>query len=258
MIIRLLFIGDVVDEAGCAFLQKRLPRFKSENKIDVCIANGENAAKGNGATPTSCEMLFAAGVDLITLGNHTFKRPEIQDYLDSEEQVIRPYNFPDGAFGRGIGFVDKGGYRVGVVNLQGTAFSEPLGNPFEYADKALKKLDGCKCVVFDIHAEATGEKRALGFYLDGKASAVIGTHTHVQTADEQILPNGTAYITDVGMTGAVNSVLGVKPEAVIRKLKTNLPTRFEAADGAQMMCGCILTLDTSTGKVSEIVRTVLK
>lgn len=258
MKIRLLFIGDVVDTEGCKFLETRLAQFKRENRIDICVVNGENAAHGNGATPESCEMLFSSGADLITLGNHAFRRPEIADYLDSHEGVIRPFNFPEGAPGRGVAVVDKGRFRVAVINLQGTSFGEPLGNPFEYADRALEYTDGCKCTVVDFHAEATGEKRALGFYLNGRVSAVIGTHTHVQTADEQILDGGTAYITDVGMTGAVNSVLGVKPEAVIKKLKTNLPVRFEAAGGEQMMNACIVETDTATGKSESIERVALK
>ena len=258
MKIRLLFIGDVVDTVGCEFLKSRLSQFKRENRIDVCAVNGENAARGNGATPESCNMLFNAGADLITLGNHAFRRPEIADYLDSREDVIRPYNYPDGAPGSGAAVIDKGRFRLAVINLQGTSFGEPLGNPFEYADRALECAGGCKCTVVDFHAEATGEKRALGFYLNGRVSAVIGTHTHVQTADEQILDGGTAYITDVGMTGAVNSVLGVKPEAVIKKLKTNLPVKFEAAGGEQMMNACIVEIDSVTGKAESIERVALK
>lgn len=255
---RLLFIGDVVGAGGCEFLLKKLPQYKRNEKIDVCIANGENSAQGNGVTPQSCRMLFDAGVDFITLGNHTYKRPEIEEYLDGSVDVIRPYNYPKGAPGRGVGFIDKCSYRVAVINLQGTVYSEPLGNPFEYAVKALEETDGCKTVIVDFHAEATSEKRAMGFFLDGKVSAVIGTHTHVQTADEQILKNKTAYITDVGMTGPVDSVLGIEPALAIRKMKTNLPTRFKNAEGEYSMNGCIIIIDEKSGKADSIERVVLK
>lgn len=254
----LLFLGDVVGGGGCDFLLRKLPSFKRKNNIDVCIANGENSAIGNGVTPKSCEMIFDSGVDFITLGNHTFKRPEIADYLEGDVPVIRPYNYPAGVSGRGVGIIDKGRYRIAVINMLGTVFSEPLGNPFSEADKALAETDGCKTVIFDFHAEATAEKRALGFYLDGKVTAVVGTHTHVQTADEQLLPRGTAYITDVGMTGPVQSVLGVKPELAIRKFKTNLPVRFENAEGELSANGVILEIDEKTGKAISIERVSIR
>ena len=251
---RLLFLGDVVGVGGCEFLMKKLPDFRRRNNIDVCIANGENSAKGNGVTPKSCNMMLDSGVDLITLGNHTYKRVEIMDYLDRDVPVVRPYNYPDGAPGRGVGIIDKGRYRVAVINMLGTVFSEPLGNPFSAIDNAFKETDGCKTVIVDFHAEATAEKKAMGFYLDGKATAVFGTHTHVQTADEQLLPRGTAYITDVGMTGPVQSVLGIEPELTIRKFKSNLPVKFENAEGEYSMDGCIVDIDEKTGKAKSIER----
>ena len=251
---RLLFLGDVVGIGGCDFLMKKLPGFKRLNNIDVCIANGENSAKGNGVTPASCGMMFDSGVDMITLGNHTYKRPEIMEYLDSSVSVVRPFNYPDGAPGCGVGIIDKGRYRIAVINMLGTVYSEPLGNPFAAMDKALTQTDGCKMVIVDFHAEATAEKRAMGFYLDGKVTAVLGTHTHVQTADEQLLPKGTAYITDVGMTGPVQSVLGIEPELTIRKFKSNLPVRFENAGGEYSMDGCIIEIDEKTGKAVSIER----
>lgn len=251
---RLLFLGDVVGVGGCEFLMKKLPDFRRRNNIDVCIANGENSAKGNGVTPKSCNMMLDSGVDLITLGNHTYKRVEIMDYLDRDVPVVRPYNYPDGAPGRGVGIIDKGRYRVAVINMLGTVFSEPLGNPFSAIDNALKETDGCKTVIVDFHAEATAEKKAMGFYLDGKATAFFGTHTHVQTADEQLLPRGTAYITDVGMTGPVQSVLGIEPELTIRKFKSNLPVKFENAEGEYSMDGCIVDIDEKTGKAKSIER----
>ncbi len=251
---RLLFLGDVVGQGGCDFVMKRLPDFKRKNNIDVCIANGENSAQGNGVTAKSCEMLFSAGVDFITLGNHTFKRPEFLEYLDRNVPVIRPYNFPDEAPGKGVGIIDKGRYRIAVINMQGTVYSEPLGNPFAEMERALQEIDGCKTVIVDFHAEATAEKRAMGFFLDGRVTAVLGTHTHVQTADEQLLPEGTAYITDLGMVGPVQSVLGIKPELTIRKFKSNLPVRFENAVGEYSMCGCVLDIDEKSGKALSIER----
>ena len=255
---RLLFLGDVVGAGGCEFLLRKLPEFKRKNNIDVCIANGENSAKGNGVTPKSCEMMLDSGVDMITLGNHTYKRFEIMDYLDGNVPVIRPFNYPEGAPGNGVGIIDKGRYRVAVINMLGTVFSEPLGNPFAEMDKALKETDGCKTVIVDFHAEATAEKRAMGFYLDGKVTAVFGTHTHVQTADEQLLPKGTAYITDSGMTGPVQSVLGIEPELTIRKFKTNLPVRFENAVGEYCMDGVIVEIDAKSGKANSIERVNVK
>ena len=231
---------------------KKLPDFRRRNNIDVCIANGENSAKGNGVTPKSCNMMLDSGVDLITLGNHTYKRVEIMDYLDRDVPVVRPYNYPDGAPGRGVGIIDKGRYRVAVINMLGTVFSEPLGNPFSAIDNALKETDGCKTVIVDFHAEATAEKKALGYYLDGRVSAVFGTHTHVMTADATIMPKGTAYITDIGMTGPKQSVLGVKPEISIEWLRTGMPARFDTAEGECMMNGCVFEFDNKTGKAISI------
>lgn len=255
---RLLFLGDVVGEGGCNFLMKKLPVYKRNNNIDVCIANGENSAQGNGVTPKSVEMMLDSGVDLITLGNHTFRRIEIMDYLERDVPVVRPFNYPQGAPGKGVGIIDKGRYRIAVVNMLGTVYSEPLGNPFNEMDKALQETDGCKIVIVDFHAEATAEKRAMGFYLDGKVTAVLGTHTHVQTADEQLLPKGTAYITDVGMTGPVQSVLGIEPELTIQKFRSNLPVRFQNAGGEYSMNGCIIEIDEKTGKALSIERVDIK
>ncbi len=251
---RLLFLGDVVGQGGCDFLLKKLPAYKRSNNVDVCIANGENSAQGNGVTPKSIDMILDSGVDFITLGNHTFKRKEIEEFLDSTSCVVRPYNFPCGVAGKGVGIIDKGRYRIAVINMQGTVYSEPLGNPFNEMDNALKEIDGCKIVVVDFHAEATAEKRAMGFYLDGKVTAVLGTHTHVQTADEQLLPKGTAYITDVGMCGPVQSVLGIEPSLTIKKFKTNTPVKFENASGEYFINGVLLDIDEKTGKALSIER----
>ncbi len=251
---RLLFLGDVVGQGGCDFLMKKLPEYKRKNSIDICIANGENSAQGNGVSKNSVENMLDSGVDFITLGNHTFRRPEIMDFLDEDVPVIRPYNYPVGASGKGVGIIDKGRYRVAVINMLGTAYLEPLGNPFSEIDKALNETDGCKIILLDFHAEATAEKRAMGFYLDGRVTAVLGTHTHVQTADEQLLPKGTAYITDAGMCGPVQSVLGIEPDLTIRKFKTNLPVKFENAGGEYALNGVIIEIDEKSGKAISIER----
>lgn len=254
----ILFIGDVVSAVGVEKLTRTLPRFKKEHHVDVTVVNGENAAVGNGLLPATAEVLFAAGADCITGGNHTFRRRELYEYLDTSPFCLRPANYKDDAPGKGFCVVDKGFVRVGVVNLLGTVFMEPLGNPFDCIDRVLKDLrDEADFTVVDFHAEATAEKRALGFYLDGRAAAVVGTHTHVQTADEQILPHGTAYITDLGMTGPVQSVLGVTPALAIEKMRTNLPVRFQNPDGDCLMQGLLAEIDKKTGKALRVERVSL-
>ncbi|MBR3754301.1 MAG: TIGR00282 family metallophosphoesterase [Clostridia bacterium] len=249
----ILAIGDVVSTVGCEYLRKKLPSLKKMYGVDFCIVNGENSAAGNGITPQSADFLFDSGVDLITTGNHVFRRREIYDRLDTDPNIIRPANYYAGNPGKGFAVCDMGSVKIGVINLAGNAFMEGA-NPFTAADGVLKKLDECRIVLCDFHAEATGEKRALGFYLDGKVSAVFGTHTHVQTADEQILPNGTGYITDLGMVGTINSVLGVTPEAIITKLKTGMPTRFDNNEGECMLNACLFEIDKHSGKTTAVQR----
>ena len=241
-------IGDVVGEAGCGFLLGHLPAFKKLKGIDVCIANGENSAKGNGITQDSAKLLFSCGVDIITTGNHAFKRPESYETFDNTECLLRPANYGPGAPGKGYYIYEKGSMQLAVVNLMGTVFMENLENPFVCAEKVLKEISGVKNIIFDFHAEATAEKRAMGFFLDGKASAVFGTHTHVRTADAEILPEGTAYISDIGMTGVIDSVLGITPEIAIKKMKTMMPVRFDSASGKCKMEGCIFEICQKTGK----------
>ncbi len=250
-------VGDVVGSAGCAFLLKHLPSYKKLNGIDVCIVNGENSAQGNGITPASCEELFCAGADVVTTGNHAYTRREAAEYFDSNNPILRPANYHPDNPGRGFYVVDRGRYRVGVVNLMGTAFMEPLENPFHCIDRVLKELSDCTAVVVDFHAEATSEKKAMAYYLDGRVGALFGTHTHVQTADGQILPKGTAYITDLGMTGVESSVLGLSPEPVIRKFKYQMPVRFESAEGHCVVCGCLFELDDKTGRALSVERVVI-
>ncbi len=248
-------VGDVVSAIGTEKLIAALPRLKKEYAADVTVVNGENAAVGNGITRQAAEQIFAAGADCITGGNHTFRRREFYDYLDESEFCLRPENYGDAAPGHGICVVDKGHVRVGVVNLLGTVFMEPLENPFDCMDRALVRLqDEVHFTVVDFHAEATAEKRAMGFYLDGKVAAIVGTHTHVQTADAQILPNGTAYMTDLGMTGPVQSVLGVEPSLAIEKMRTHLPVRFQNPSGDCLLQGVCIDVDKANGKAVCIER----
>ena len=251
----ILAVGDVVGTNGCEFLRKTLPAFKKLKKIDVCIVNGENSAQGNGILPQSANHLLDSGADLITTGNHALRRFEIYDKFDEEDfPLIRPANFYRTAPGRGYYIIDKGFIQIAVINLIGTTYLDNNDNPFDCIDRILEETKHCKIRLLDFHAEATGEKRAMGFYLDGKISAMFGTHTHVLTADEQILPNGTGYITDIGMTGPVHSVLGVTPALAIEKIRTNLPVRFENPDGACKMEGCIFEIDNKTGKTVSVER----
>lgn len=253
----ILAIGDVVGTVGCEFLRAKLPALKKLKAIDLVIVNGENSADGNGITPASADYLFKSGADVITTGNHSFRRKESYSMYDENQYVIRPANFPVGTTpGKGITIVDMGRTQVAVINVMGTAFLEPLKCPFETLDQqiAQAKEQGAKIIIIDCHAEATGEKRALGYYVDGRASAFFGTHTHVQTADETILPQGTGYITDVGMTGPIHSVLGVKTDLIIKKFKEKLPVRFEIEKG-QCKMNCILfDIDDKTGKTNSVER----
>lgn len=249
----ILAVGDVVGVPGCEYLRRRLPTLKKLKGVDLCIVNGENSAAGNGITPQSAQFLLDSGVDFITTGNHVFKRKEIYDLLDESSLIIRPANYYSGNPGKGYAVVDMGSVKVGVFNLAGAAFMEGQ-NPFICADEILDRLSDCRIIIGDFHAEATGEKRAMGFYLDGRVSALFGTHTHVQTADEQVLPNGTGYITDLGMVGAVQSVLGVKPQNIIDKLKTGMPNRFENEDGECMLNACLFTVDKASGKTTSVER----
>lgn len=244
----ILCIGDVVGSIGCEFLRAKLPALKKLKAIDLVIANGENSADGNGVTPVSVQHLFDSGVDVITTGNHSFRRKESYELYDSCDPLLRPANFPAGTTpGHGMCVVDMGRARVAVINLLGTVYLESMRSPFETLDELLKAPDFPKICIVDFHAEATGEKRAMGFYADGRVTALFGTHTHVQTADECVLPKSTGYITDAGMTGTIHSVLGVKPESIIHKLTTKLPTRFELAKGPCHMDCVLFTADEKTG-----------
>lgn len=251
---RVLCVGDVVGKSGCDHLRRVLPVVKRQYSVDVCVVNGENAAEGNGLTPAVADHLFDSGADILTGGNHTFRRPELTDRLERDPMILRPINFAPEVPGHGIGVVDRGRYRVTVINLLGTAFMEPLRNPFEALDAALAEAGSPTFCVVDIHAEATAEKKSLAYYADGRVSAMFGTHTHVQTADEQILPNGTGFITDAGMTGPIRSVLGVNPDEPIRKLRLGVPVRFTTAAGPCRLEAVLFTLDDKTGKTTAVER----
>lgn len=247
----ILAVGDVVGSSGCEVLRKRLPSLKKFYGIDFCIVNGENSADGNGITPGSATHIFSSGADVITTGNHVFRRKEIYDYLNETPQIIRPANYPTSVPGVGYCTVDMGKTSVCVINLMGTVFMDALSNPFAAIDDILKKIDS-PVIIVDFHAEATSEKRAMGYYLDGRVAAVYGTHTHVQTADAQILPNGTGYMTDIGMTGPSKSVLGVDPKLAIRRFVTKMPVRFKNASGSSSLCGVILCINDKNGRVISL------
>ncbi len=253
--INVLCIGDVIGTVGMKYLHRHLPSIKKIKRIDAVIANGENSADTNGITPDSAEYLLNCGVDLITTGNHSFQRKESYSLYDNSNMpVIRPANYPNKAPGIGSRVIDLGRVRIRVINMMGTVGMNPvLDCPFDTSDRLLSNKDE-KIVIMDIHAEATAEKRALACYLDGRVSAVFGTHTHVQTADEQILPGGTGFITDVGMTGPVNSVIGVSIDAAIEKMKTKMPVRLNYADGQCMLNAVIFGIDEKTGRTVSVER----
>lgn len=246
---RILCIGDVVGSIGCNFLRLKLPTLKQIKGIDFVICNGENSSDGNGITPSSAKFLFDSGVDVITLGNHTYRRKEAYDFIDENPFVVRPSNFPENiAPGVGIRNIDTGRRIISVINVMGNmCMDNNLDGAFESIDKMLSKAES-KIIIVDFHAETTSEKRAMGYYLDGKISAMFGTHTHVQTSDAQVLPNGSGYITDVGMTGTIHSVLGVKTEIIINKFKTRLPARFDLASGDCKMECVVFDVDDKTGR----------
>lgn len=249
---KFLFIGDVVGNCGVGALTAMLPKLKHEYSADVVIVNGENSAEGNGITIRSMRAIFDAGADVITTGNHAFHRPDIPEEFSRNERIIRPANYGEDLSGKGVCELDFGSCRAAVVNLMGNAFMPPCDNPFKCAEKLLAEIDA-NMIIVDFHAEATAEKRAMGCFLAGRVSAVLGTHTHVQTADEQIM-DGTGYITDVGMTGAVDSIIGVKKEVAIDRFSSYIYRKNEFADGEAEICGVFLELDNKSGKCLKIER----
>lgn len=251
----LLFIGDVVGRPGRRAVTQWLPALRRELEADLVVANGENSAGGFGITPQTFNELIAAGVDVVTGGNHIWHTREALALLDAEPRILRPANYPAGAPGRGAGVFAAGGARVGVLNLEGRVFMEPLLSPFECAREAVERLRAeTRVILVDMHAEATSEKAALAWHLDGRVSAVVGTHTHVQTADERILPGGTAFITDAGMTGPRDSIIGMSRETVLQRFLTALPVRFEVAAGPVQLNGAFVQVDADTGRALAIRR----
>lgn len=252
----IIMIGDIVGRPGRRIIKELLPSLVTEFQIDLVIANGENAAGGNGITPDLAEELYEAGIDVLTMGNHVWDKKEILPYFQLEKRIIRPANYPPGTPGKGsIIFPVTRNVKVGIINLSGRVFLDNLECPFRLADALVEDIKHHTPVILvDFHAEATSEKQAMGWYLDGRVTAVLGTHTHVQTADERLLPEGTAYITDVGMTGPRDSVLGVKSEIIIKKFLTHLSTRFEIASGTAQLNAVVLGVNLANGKAYSIKR----
>lgn len=253
---RLLMIGDVVSKPGRRVLSEHLAELQAEYGVDVTIVNGENASGGNGLTEKNAKELLALPIDVITMGNHVWKQKDTVNYIGAYPQILRPLNYPDDSPGRGYGFFDWKGIRACVLNVSGQIFMEELDSPFGAVDRVLDEIAANADVfVVDIHAETTSEKIAFGYYLDGRASLVAGTHTHVQTADARVLPGGTAFITDLGMTGPLNGVLGVEKDIIIRKMRTKQPERFVIEKNKPWQInGVVVDVDEKTGRATWIER----
>jgi metallophosphoesterase (TIGR00282 family) len=252
----ILFIGDVVGRPGRNYLNINLKRLAEENDIDFIIINGENSAGGVGITKGTYDELINMGADIITLGNHSWAKKEVFEFIEDAERLVRPANYPEGTPGKGYRIMEKSGKRIAVVNLCGRVYMDCIDCPFKTIDKILFELENkADIIIVDFHGEATSEKLAMGWYLDSRVHAVIGTHTHVQTSDEKVLPGGTAYITDAGMTGPSDSILGVEKDAVIRRFITGMPTRFEVASGEAVLGAVCIQLDENN-KVYNIKRIV--
>lgn len=252
---KIIAIGDIVGEAGVEKLQKELPRIKEENNIDFVIVNGENAASGMGINKNNYNGILSAGADVVTLGNHTWAKKDVFGFIN-DTKILRPANYSKGLPGRGYGIFECKDKKIAVMNLIGRVDMNVLSeNPFQVAKKIIQKIkDEVDMIIVDFHAEATAEKIAMGRYLDGSITALFGTHTHVQTADEKILPKGTGYITDIGMTGPENSVIGMDQEASIKRFETTLPERYKIADGPCMLNGCIFEIDEESFKTMSVTR----
>jgi len=254
--LRILFIGDIVGSPGRKIVHDRLADILTQRSIDLCIANGENAASGFGITPRLADELFACGIEVMTSGNHIWDRKEIFDYFPHEPRLLRPANFPNGSPGKGLRLgTAKNGIGYAVLNLQGRTFMVPIDDPFRTAAQQLSNVPAdVKVILVDMHAEATSEKQAMGWYLDGKVSAVVGTHTHVATADNRVLPGGTAFITDVGMTGPHDSVIGMETQGILQRFLEAMPTRFSVASENVQMNTVLIEVDETTGRARSIER----
>ncbi|MBQ6298209.1 MAG: TIGR00282 family metallophosphoesterase [Selenomonadaceae bacterium] len=256
---RILMVGDVVGRTGRYFFMEQTPELKLTKNIDMVIVNGENAAHGKGLTPSIFNELIRGGADVVTTGNHIWDNPKVMEIIDTEPFLLRPANYPEDTPGKGFCIYPVGKKKVGVINLSGRTFMPPMDCPFRLGEKILKFIKkDCDIILVDFHAEATSEKLALAHYFDGQITAVVGTHTHVQTADAKILPNGTAYISDLGMVGAENSILGIEIEPVIKKFMTGRPSKFEVAEGAAIYCAVMIDINNKTNKPTRIERIFIK
>jgi hypothetical protein len=255
-----LIIGDVVGSPGREALKRCVSLLREQHQIHACIANGENAAGGFGLTAQTAEEMFATGIDFITGGNHIFDKREFAEYLETSNRVIRPANYPPAVPGRGAGTFSANGVTVGVINLMGRTFMPPIDDPFRCADALVRELrQRTPIIVVDLHAEATSEKVAMGRFLDGRVSCLVGTHTHVQTADEHVLPGGTAYLSDLGMTGPIEGVIGMEEGPVLERFRTGLSERFSVQkSGMKQFCAAVVSVDPSSGKANDIKRIFLR
>ena len=251
---RVMLVGDVIGRPGRRAFRKYVQQLRKEKGIDVVIANGENSAAGKGLTRTSLDELYSGGADIVTTGNHVWDKKDVLEFIDSEPFLIRPANYPEGAPGKGYCLYPFKAKTIGVMNLSGRSFMPALDCPFQKVDELLKEMqDQCDIIFLDFHAETTSEKMAMGWYLDGRVNGVVGTHTHIQTSDARVLPQGTAYITDLGMVGPWNSVLGVQTDKIIYKFITGLPVRFEVEEqGPQGFSAIIVEIDDKTNKTLGI------
>jgi len=252
----LLFLGDIVGKPGRLAVRQLLPKLIHRERADFVVANCENVSGGAGVDPDSCRELFDAGADVLTSGNHIWRKKEINDYLEREPRLLRPANFPPGAPGRGAGsFRTPGGTTVGVVNLIGRVFMDSVDCPFQAGDRLVGALQAETPVIFvDMHCDATSEKAAMAYHLVGRVSGVVGSHTHVQSADQRVLDGGTAFMTDAGMCGPRDSIIGVKPELALRRFLTHLPVRFETASGPTLVQGALIAIDDASGRATAITR----
>lgn len=257
--IKVLFIADIVGKPGLEITTKLLPGIKEKYKIDLCIANGENGCEGKGLTAKLARIYYSLGIDVITSGNHIWDNRDIYDSLNTDPRIIRPLNYPEGNHGKGSTIIELAdGLTIGVLNLQGRTFMFPIDCPFRKGADEIRRLQkSTNIIIVDFHAEASAEKIALGWYFDGKVSAVIGTHTHVPTADERVLPGGTAYITDAGMTGPFDSVIGLQRDLAIRRFMNQTPVRYKPATENLRFCGLVISIDRESGKATNIERLFL-
>lgn len=256
---KILFLGDVVGSPGRKMVQDYLPQLKEKYNPGLTIINGENSASGKGITKKIYKQFLEWGANVITMGNHTWDRKEIFEFIDDAKNMVRPANFPEGTPGKGMTFVNLNGAEVAIINMQGRTFLPPLDDPFRKMDQLISEAKKRTNIIFvDFHAETTSEKQAMGWYVNGRVSAIVGTHTHTQTADERILPDGTAYITDVGMTGPYDGILGVNRDAVMKRFLTHLPVRFEVDEkGRNQLNGVVITVDQTSGKAELIERILI-